>query len=116
MCCFNHYTDAFGLQYILNTVRDLRGHFLLDLKATGKCLNDSSELAYANDLVVRQIADVRSANNGCHVAFEMGFILRIPHEDHLVVPLDLLKGALKIFDGLYLVAAEPVSVGERDSL
>jgi hypothetical protein len=47
--CFNDDAHSLGAQGVVDGVGDLRGHPLLELKALGECLDDSSQLADTND-------------------------------------------------------------------
>ena len=71
MYAFDDHADAFGFEYVLNTVSDLRRHGLLNLQTPGECFDNPCQLADTDDFSVRQIADMNFAYDWCHVVFTM---------------------------------------------
>src|SRR5690606_13549118 len=112
---FDDDADALRLQHVLNAMRDLRRHRLLDLKPAGEGFDDAGELADADDLSVRKIADVHLAGDRRHVMLAVRLEADVAQHDHLVVAVDLVERAAQELDRVVFVAAEPVLVGADDA-
>ena len=65
-----------GLQHVVDAVRDLRGQLLLHLEAARVGVDHARELADADDLVGRQVADVRAADDRRHVVLAVAIRTR----------------------------------------
>src|SRR5690606_15600418 len=102
---FDDDADALRLQHVLNAMRDLRRHRLLDLKPAGEGFDDAGELADADDLSVRKIADVHLAGDRRHVMLAVRLEADVAQHDHLVVAVDLVERAAQELDRVVFVAA-----------
>src|SRR4051812_39629562 len=110
----DHHGDALRLQHLVQAVRDLSREAFLDLQPLRIGFDQTRELGNAHHAVARQIADVRTADDRRHVVLAMGFEADIAQHDNLVIPVDLLEGALKEGLRVFPVAAEPLLIGARD--
>src|SRR6185437_5354292 len=110
MICFDHDAHAARLEHALNRFGDLLGEPLLHLQAARKHLDDARELGEPYDLVVRDVRDVRLAEEGKHVMLAQRIELDVAHHDHARV-LFLEHGiANDVLHALVVAAREP---GER---
>ena len=75
---------------------DLRGHLLLHLEAAREDVDHARELADADDLVGRQVADMGAADDRRHVVLAVRLELDVAQHDHLVVAADFLEGAAQV--------------------
>ncbi len=82
-----------GFSTPCDAVRDLRGQLFLHLEAPRVRVDHARELGDADDLVGRQIADVRAADDRRHVMLAERFELDVAQHDHLVVAGDFLERA-----------------------
>lgn len=64
--------------------------------------------------MVRQVTDVRLADDGRHVVLAVAFEADVVHDDHLVVALDLGEGASQDFGRVLRIAGEEFFVGAHD--
>ena len=71
MYAFDDHADAFGFEYVLNTVSDLCRHRFLNLQTPGESFDNPRQLADTDHFPVRQIADMNFAYDWCHVVFAM---------------------------------------------
>ena len=69
----DHHRHALGLQHLLDAMGDLGVHLLLDLQAAGKGIHHARQLGNAHHLVVGQIADMGTADDGREMMLAMGF-------------------------------------------
>jgi len=107
--------DALRLQHLLQRVRDLHRHLLLDLQALRIDVDEPRELRDADDAMARQVGDVRAADDRHHVVLAIALDAHVPQHDHLVVTLDLLEGAREQRGGVDAVATEELLVRARDA-
>ena len=114
MRCFDHHANTLRVQDVPDAICDLRGHLLLHLKAASECLDNACEFADADDFLIRQVANMRVADDRRHVVFAMGFELDVTQHDHLIVAVKFFECTREKLDRIFLVAAEPVLVGAGD--
>src|SRR6185312_14139747 len=108
--------DALGLQHLAQGVGDLRRHLLLDLQALRIDLDEPRQLRDADDAAVRQIGDMRLADDRRDMVLAMRFEADVLQYDHLVIAVDLAEGAMQLLDGVAAVAAEIFLVGAYDAV
>ena len=89
---------------------------LLRLQAMGEDIDDAGNLGQADDLAVRQIADMRLADDRHHVVLAMRMELDVADDDEIVIAGDLLEGAAELFRRAHVVAVEHFEVGLGDAL
>jgi hypothetical protein len=87
---------------------------LLDLEAAGVDFDEASELADADDPVIRQIGEMAAADDRHHVMLAVRLQADIAQHDHLVVAVGLLEGLAQDLDRVVLVAGEEFFVGPDD--
>ena len=112
----DHDPDAARLQDRLDGIGDLGGQLLLNLQAPGEHIDHASELADPNHAVVRQIADVGTADDRRHMVLTMRPEIDVAENDHLVVAVCLLERAAQDRVGVLAVAHKILLVGARDPL
>ena len=66
-------SDALRPQYIVDRVGDLNREFLLDLEASAKRVDHTSQLADAHDPGVWQVCNMRAPHDRHHVMFAVAF-------------------------------------------
>ena len=103
------------MQVGLNGVGDLLGELLLHLQALGVHVDHARELAQADDAAVRDVRDVRLADEGHHVVLAVAVELDVAHQHELVVAFDLLEGLREIVPGVELVAGKVLGVRSNDA-
>ena len=103
------------LQHLLHATGGLGGHFLLHLGTSRKTLDDPCKLADTDDLVGRQVTDMRAADDRRHVMLAVRFELDVSQHDHLVIAGHFLKGAAQILAGIDGIAREPFTVCLNDA-
>src|SRR3546814_3854197 len=86
-------------------------HLLLDLQPPGIGLDDAGKLADADDPLIRQIGNMRLADDRDHVVLAMRNEADVAQHDHLVVAVGLLEGALQNLDWVDFVAREELLEG-----
>jgi len=69
MASFENDSNTLWIQDLHHGFSDLSGQSFLDLKSSGKEIDDSSNFAETDDLSFRQVADVGLAVEGKHVVF-----------------------------------------------
>ena len=110
------HADTARLEHHVDAVGDLRGQFLLHLEAPRIRIDDTRELADADDLVGRQVADMGAADDRRHVVFAERFEFDVAQHDHLVVAGHLLERAAQVVGRVDRVAGKPVAVRVDDAL
>jgi hypothetical protein len=82
--CFDndHRTASFKDGH--NVGGDLRGHSLLDLQSAGINLDQSGELADADNILSWDICDMNASIEREHVMLAHGIELDIPKHNHLI--------------------------------
>src|SRR5712692_7215863 len=83
----DHDSHSPGRDRLVQSLRDLVGHALLQLQAVGEGADDARNLAQADDLPLRQIADVAAAEERQHVVLAQAVERDVLDEHHLVVVL-----------------------------
>jgi hypothetical protein len=112
----DHHRDAARLQHLLQGVGDLRRHLLLDLQPLGIAVEQPRQLADPDHAMVRQIGDVRAADDRRQVMLAMALEAHVPEHDHLVVAVGLLESALEDRMRLLVVAAEELAPGAHHAV
>ena len=110
MLGLEHDADAARSELVLQPVRDLDGHALLDLQVAGEQLDDPAELAQADDPVGRQVADVRDPVERQQVVHAERVERDRPRDDQRVVAV--LVGEARRREGL---RREQLRVGVGDA-
>src|SRR4051794_26304663 len=87
--------DALRIQYLIDSVRDLRCHLLLNLQSFRVNINDTCELTDANHAAPRDIRDPCATDDRRHVMLAMAFEPHIAKHDHLVISLGFFEGLLQ---------------------
>ena len=77
----NDYGNPLGLQDVLDAVGNLCRHFFLDLESARERLDNTGQLADTDDLVSRQVPNMRFANNGRHVVLAVRFEFDVARPD-----------------------------------
>ena len=75
---------AFRLQHVLDAVGNLRCHLFLYLESTCECFDDARQFADTDHLALRQITDVRFADDRRHVMFAVRMEGDVAQQDDLV--------------------------------
>src|SRR3954470_3001564 len=78
----DHDRDALRVDRLHDDLRDLLGEPLLELQAARVEIDEPRELAYAEHLAVRQVADVAAAEERQHVVLAHAVDLDVLHDDH----------------------------------
>src|SRR6188508_166986 len=112
---FDDDADAARLQHVLDAVRDLRRQRFLHLQPACERLDDTRQLADADDLAIRKVTDVHSADDRRHVMLAVRLEAYVAQHDHLVVAFDLAEGAPQELERVVFVAAEPILVSTNDA-
>src|SRR5579859_3699763 len=107
--------NASRLQNVLDGVGDLRVHFLLHLEPARIRLDDARKLGNADHAVGGKIADMGAPDDRRQMVFAVRLEADVLQDDHVVVTLDLLKGAPHIGFGVLAVAREPFFEGFDDA-
>src|SRR5258708_15524263 len=93
MHCVDHDPDAARLENIVDARGNLRGELLLHLKPARVTVDDSRELADADDAIGGQVTDMGVADNGRHVMLAKRFETDVAEHHHFIVTLDFFEGA-----------------------
>ena len=101
MHAFYHHANALGLEHVLDTVGDLRGHAFLYLQAFGEGFDDPCQLADADHFPIGQIADMNFADDWSHVVFAMRFETDVAQDDHLIVTIDFVERAPQLLHRVF---------------
>ena len=72
MLALDHHGHALGLENVADGIGDLYRHFFLDLKALRIDIDQTRQLADADDPVGGQVGDVGDADNRRHVVLAVG--------------------------------------------
>jgi len=91
MRCLDDHADAFRLEHILNAMGDLCGHGFLYLQAARECLDNTGEFADADNVAIRQVANVGPADDRRHVVLAMRLELDISQDNHFIVAVDFIE-------------------------
>ncbi len=84
--------EGFGFDVLVERICDLRREPFLDLQAPREDVNETSELAQAHDLLVRDVADMRDTHKREHVMLAEGADLDVLlHHDLVVVFSSILE-------------------------
>lgn len=75
---------ALGLQHLHDGLGHLASETLLHLQSTCEHLDDADELGEAEDLAVRDVADVDLAHEGDHVVLTHGEKVNVTNNDHFI--------------------------------
>ena len=97
----------------MDAIGDLRVHLLLHLQAARIGVHHAGELGNADDLPVRQIADMGAADDRRKMMLAMRLKADIAQHDHLVIAFDLFEGTLKENDRIVGIAGKPILIGPR---
>jgi thymidine kinase len=87
MIRLDHDADAHRSKHLVERARNLLGEPLLHLQPTREDFDDSRQLAEAVDLAVRDVRDVRAAEERQHVVLAQRVQLDVAHHDHALVRL-----------------------------
>ena len=112
---FNDDGYTFGAKDIIDGVGDLYRQFLLDLESFTEGIDDTGQLTNAYNAPIRQVCDVRPADDGNHVVLTIALEPYVTQEDDFVIALDLLESTLEESDWIDLVSAEQFEVGAGDA-
>src|SRR4051812_12349000 len=103
MTRLDHHAHASRVKQRLYGLCNLARETLLNLQAAGKHVHQSGELAQSNHFSVRQISDVRLAEEWQHVMLAQTVKLDIANEHHLIVTIFEERVSHHI-DGIYIVS------------
>ena len=84
---------------------------LLRLQAVRKDVDDAGDLRQADHLAIRQVADMRLADDRHHVVLAMRDELDVLDDDHVVIAGDFLEGAAELVGRAHVVAGEHLAIG-----
>src|SRR6516225_6491378 len=107
---FGDHGDTMRLEDGIQTRSDLSGHFLLDLQAAGKDLDQPRQFGNADHPVARQIADVNAADDRCEVMLAMRLKADVAQHYDFVVTAGFLEGAFEVIARIVFVTGEPFLV------
>ena len=79
---------------------------LLGLQAMGEDIDDARDLGQADNLAVRQIADMRLADDRHHMMLAMRVECYVLDDDEVVIAGDFLEGAAELLGRAHVVAVE----------
>ena len=112
-----------GLSSSIRVERDLGRHPLLDLEAAGVDFDQPRQLRQPDDVMARQVGDMRLAHEGQQVMLAQGIEVNVPADDHLLVVLldkqravDHRLGVLPITAGQEVVGLDYPGWGAAQSL
>ncbi|KGD49388.1 hypothetical protein DP43_3672 [Burkholderia pseudomallei] len=112
---FENHADALRLQHVEQRIGDLHRHLFLDLQALRERIDEARELRDAHDAMVRQICDVRAADDRHHMVLAIAFEADVLQHDHFVVAVDLAERAREDVARFERVAGEELLVGAHDA-
>jgi hypothetical protein len=112
----HHHSRPARLEHLGDAVGDLRGELFLHLKAPRITVDHPCQLADADDLIGRQVADVHAPDDRRHVMLAMRFEGNVAQHYHLVVAADLFERAPQVGGRVDLVTGEPVAIGIHHAL
>src|SRR5438105_15616849 len=95
MRSLDYYPYSMWLQDTVQTARDFRRHFFLNLKTFRVDLDEACKLRNSDDPIPGQISNVNTSDNRRHVMLTVGFKLDVSQQHDLVVPTHLFKGSLQ---------------------
>src|SRR5271157_1360738 len=116
MCRLDDHGNTLGLQHLVESIGNLRGHLLLDLQALGVDVDEPCEFRDADDPFVRQVGDMHLADDRSDVVLAMRLEADVLQHDDLVVSIGFLKGLLEQRDRVLAIAAEELLVRAHDAV
>ncbi len=114
MMAFHDDADAFRIDLLLDVRGDLLREALLYLETAGEAIDKTRQLADAEDLAARDVADVATAVERQHVVFAEAVDFDVPHDDH-VVAFFVENGVADDVVWIDAIAAEEEVVGLCDA-
>ena len=105
-----------GFEILPDAVGDLRGQPLLHLQPARKGLQHARELGDADDMVARQIGDMRLADDRRHVMLAMRLERDVLEQHDLVIAADFLEDAREMIGRIVGIALAIFLPGARDAL
>lgn len=115
VACLNDDRDTEWLQVFLNAVSDLRRQLLLYLQSLRINLDDFRQFGKPDHASTWDVGHMRLADKGHHVMLAVAVHIDSGEQDHLVVALDLRKGARQFFRRIHCVSDKVLPQRERDA-
>jgi len=95
----NHHGDATRPEHLIDCLRDLRRHSLLNLQPFGENLDQTREFRNTDHAAVWQIGNVGTPDDGCHMVFTVRLEADVTKKDDFVVTSNFLETALEQLSG-----------------
>src|SRR6185369_5853886 len=114
MLRFNDYRNAARMNFVIDGFGDLRGQPFLHLKSSGVHINETWNLAQADNAAVRNVPDMTFAEKRKKVMLAQAEHLDIPDDHHLVIG-NIEQCPVKEFVGIHAISAGEETHGTVNS-